>query len=383
MMCSFWCIFGIYFFQMHLQRITLTNFKNYTGTEMHFSDKINCFIGDNGAGKTNILDAVYYLSYCKSYFNLADQQNIRHNEDFFSIHGYFGHDSTVPDQVSCIQKRNHKKVFRFNQKEYERLADHIGKIPLVMISPYDRDLINEGSEVRRRFLDSVIAQFDPVYLNHLITYNKALSQRNSMLKQFADKGQFDPVLLQLYDEPLTVSGQFIYLRRKAFVEAFLPMFSEYYAYVSGQRETVYIHYESDLQQGSMDTLLAGSVDKDRQACYTTLGVHKDDLLFTIGTYPLKKFGSQGQQKSFVIALKLAQFDYTASIMGQKPVLLFDDIFDKLDDFRVSKLIQLVSDERFGQVFITDTQRQRIERLFEDSRIDHRIFRVESGNVSMI
>lgn len=368
---------------MHLQRITLTNFKNYPEAEMQFSDKINCFIGDNGAGKTNILDAVYYLSYCKSYFNLADQQNIRHHEDFFSIHGYYGNEAAVADQVSCIQKRNQKKVFRFNQKEYERLADHIGRIPLVMISPYDRDLINEGSEVRRRFLDTVVAQFDPVYLNHLITYNKALSQRNSLLKQFAENRQFDTLLLQLYDEPLTISAQFIYERRQAFVEAFLPLFAEYYAFVSGQRESVAIQYESDLQQGSLNALLSGSVEKDRLARYTTLGVHKDDLLFTIGTYPLKKFGSQGQQKSFVIALKLAQFDYTASIMGQKPVLLFDDIFDKLDDFRVGKLIQLVSDERFGQVFITDTQRQRIERLFEGSQIDHRLFKVASGNVTQV
>jgi DNA replication and repair protein RecF len=376
----FWRLFSS---KMHLQRITLTNFKNYQQAEMHFSDKINCFIGDNGAGKTNILDAVYYLSYCKSYFNLADQQNIRHHEDFFSIHGYFGNQHSVPDQVSCIQKRNHKKTFRFNQKDYERLADHIGKIPVVMISPYDRDLINEGSEVRRRFLDSVVSQFDPVYLNHLITYNKALLQRNSLLKQFSERHHFDPDLLQLYNEPLKVSAQLIYERRKAFIDAFLPLFSHYYALVSGERETVAIEYETDLHHSGLEDLFAGAIEKDRQARFTTVGVHKDDLLFTIGSYPLKKFGSQGQQKSFVIALKLAQFDYTSAIMGQKPVLLFDDIFDKLDDFRVGQLIQLVSEERFGQVFITDTQRNRIERLFEDSPIDHRIFKVETGTVAKV
>ncbi|MBS4057699.1 MAG: DNA replication/repair protein RecF [Bacteroidales bacterium] len=366
---------------MYLQRLSLNNFKNYAEAEMQFSDKINCFIGNNGAGKTNILDAIYYLSFCKSYFNAVDQQNIRHDEAFFSIHGYYRSNGNEADQVSCIQRRNQKKQFRLNKKEYERLADHIGKIPLVMISPYDRDLINEGSEVRRKFIDGVIAQFDPVYLNELISYNKALLQRNTLLRQFAERHQFDRELLRMYDQQLEQAAAVIYGRRAAFLDNFVPLFTHYYAFVSGGKEEVDIVYESGLHQARLGQLLEAAVERDRLARFTTVGIHKDDLDLRIAGFPLKKFGSQGQQKSFVIAIKLAQFDYTRNIMQAKPVLLFDDIFDKLDDNRVEQLIRLVSNNSFGQVFITDTQRQRIERLFRSADIDHRIFEVEAGRVA--
>ncbi len=365
---------------MFLQRLTLSNFKNYVEAEMQFSEKINCFIGENGAGKTNILDAIYYLSFCKSYFNAIDQQNIRHDESFFSVHGFYETNGSASDQVSCIQKRNQKKVFRLNQKDYDRLADHIGKIPLVMISPYDRDLINEGSEIRRKFIDGVISQFDPVYLNGLITYNKALVQRNTLLKQFAERNYFDHDLLKVYDKQLLHSADTIYNKRLSFLSDFIPIFNNYYSFVSGGKETVDIIYDSGLHQQSLQTLLDEALPRDRQARFTTVGLHKDDLDFRIQTHPLKKFGSQGQQKSFVIAIKLAQFDYTRQVMGYKPVLLFDDIFDKLDDHRVGQLIRLVGNDSFGQVFITDTQQERIERLFAGSNIDHRIFSVVSGQV---
>ncbi len=368
---------------MHLTQLYLTNFKNYTGAELELSPRINCFIGNNGAGKTNILDAIYYLSFCKSYFNAVDMLNIRHEETFFSIHGTYAREDGENDTVSCVQKRNQKKSFKFNKKEYERLSDHIGKYPLVMISPYDRDLINEGSEVRRKFIDGVISQFDPIYLDELLKYNKALVQRNVLLKQFAEQGRADRALLAVYDRQLLLSGNQIFDRRKKFLEGFVPIFCEAYQKVSGGADQVDIQYESDLHAHDFANLLHDAYVRDCKARFTTAGLHKDNLSFLIGGYPLKKFGSQGQQKSFAIAIKLAQFEFMRNIMKTKPILLFDDIFDKLDDLRVAQLIKLVSNNDFGQIFITDTQQQRIEKLFEKADIDHRIFRVVDGKVEVL
>ncbi len=368
---------------MHLEHLLLTNFKNYNKADLSFSGKINCFIGNNGAGKTNILDAIYYLSFCKSYFNAVDMQNIRHDMDFFSIHGSYVYNGKEADNISCVQRRNQKKSFKFNKKEYERLADHIGKLPLVMISPYDRDLINEGSDVRRKFVDGVISQFDPIYLDELIKYNKSLQQRNTLLKEFAEQHRHDASLLEIWNQHLVASGRVIFTKRKQFLADFIPIFRNYYSRVSGESESVAIAYESDLHDMMLDDLLEQALHRDLQVRYTTVGVHKDNLGFLINEYPLKKFGSQGQQKSFVIAIKLAQFDYTRNVMGTKPILLFDDIFDKLDDLRVSQLIQLVSNSNFGQIFITDTQRQRIEKLFANTDIDHRLFEVVDGTVEAI
>jgi DNA replication and repair protein RecF len=365
---------------MYLQKLSVTNFKNYEEETLLFSDKINCFIGDNGSGKTNLLDAIHYLSFCKSYFNLVDTQNIRHYETFFSIHGTYQKNGDSPDLISCIQKTDYKKVFKKNQKEYDRLADHIGLYPLVMVSPYDRDLINEGSDVRRRYLDGVISQFDKNYLDDLINYNKALAQRNALLKHFSETRSFHPVMLEIWDRQLTDYGHKIHDKRDAFLKGFIPIFQRYFDFISEGKETVAIKYVSQLFERDLDQLLAVSVEKDRQARFTTQGTHKDDLELLISGYPLKKFGSQGQQKSFVVAVKLAQFDYTRDIKGFKPVLLFDDIFDKLDDKRVHQIIQLVSENSFGQVFITDTQRSRIEKLFEAVTIDHKIFEIIEGKV---
>jgi DNA replication and repair protein RecF len=366
---------------MYLQKLTLTltNFKNYRDVSLDFSDKINCFIGDNGSGKTNLLDAIHYLSFCKSAFNPVDMQNVRHGEDFFSIHGTFMKNGDVPDLVSCIQKINQRKIFKINQKEYDRLADHIGLYPLVMVSPYDRDLINAGSEVRRKYLDGVISQFDRAYLDDLINYNKALAQRNALLKQFADTHRFSLEILSVWDRQLTDYGQRIFTKRSAFLEQFATVFQNYYEFISQGKEEVRLQYVSQLFENTLDQLLAVTVDRDRALRFTTQGIHKDDLELVISGHPLKKFGSQGQQKSFVIAVKLAQFEYTRNIKGFKPILLFDDIFDKLDDKRVHQIISLVSENSFGQVFITDTQRRRIEQLFEVVTTDHRIFEVSNGN----
>lgn len=368
---------------MYLQKLSITNFKNYGEATLHFSDKINCFIGDNGTGKTNLLDAIHYLSFCKSYFNPVDTQNIRHHEAFFSIHGTYLKNGDSPDVISCIQKTDQRKVFKFNQKEYERLADHIGLFPLVMVSPYDRDLINEGSDVRRRYLDGVISQFDKTYLDNLINYNKALAQRNALLKHFSETRSVRPSMLEIWDRQLSDYGHKIYDKRSSFLKDFIPIFRHYFGFISEGKEEVGIQYISQLSNRDLDQLLAISVEKDCVARFTTQGIHKDDLEFMISGFPLKKFGSQGQQKSFVVAIKLAQFDYTRDIKGFKPILLFDDIFDKLDDKRVHQIIRLVSENSFGQVFITDTQRSRIEKLFEELSIDHRIFEINEGKVEQL
>jgi DNA replication and repair protein RecF len=363
---------------MYLTKLFLVNFKNYNESEFQFSDKINCFVGNNGVGKTNLLDAIHYLSFCKSYFNTSDTQNIRHGEDFFNIHGTFIRNDKTSEQVQCIQKRDHRKRFLVGKKEYDRLADHIGNFPLVMISPYDRDLINDGSEIRRKYIDSVISQFDRLYLDDLIHYQKALMQRNALLKRFAERHSFSGQELETWDEPMIRLGEAIHRKRAEFLEQFIPIFRHYFRFISGEKEAVDVIYQSQLTEGPFAGLLSGCLSRDRAAQYSTVGIHKDDLDFRISGYPVKKYGSQGQQKSFVIALRLAQFDYTRNIKGFKPILLLDDVFDKLDDLRVEQLIVLVSEENFGQVFITDTSEERIRKIFDALPIDHKIFVIPSS-----
>jgi DNA replication and repair protein RecF len=360
---------------MYLQKLSVNNFKNYTGADFLFSENVNCFIGNNGVGKTNLLDAIHYLSFCKSYFTANDMQNIRHGQDFFAIHGTYHKEPGGVSVIQCIQERNKRKRFLLNKKEYDRFSDHIGQIPLVMISPYDRDLINEGSEMRRKYIDSVISQFDKLYLDDLINYNKALLQRNSLLKMFAEKHSWDTLALEIWDEQLVRLGEVIHRKRKAFLEEIIPLFEKYFRMITGGSESVFIEYQTQLDQSSFREKLAGSISNDKAAQYTTVGIHKDDLGFLMDGFPIKKFGSQGQQKSFVIALKLAQFEYTRKTKGFNPVLLLDDIFDKLDDARVQELIRLVSEHSFGQVFITDTSEERILKNFDHKEIDHRIFRL--------
>lgn len=368
---------------MYLHELKLANFKNCESADMVLSEKVNCFVGLNGAGKTNILDSIYYLSFCKSFFGATDKLNIRHNQDFFSIHGLYSHDDKDDELVSCIQKRDAQKSFRFNKKEYNRLSDHIGKFPLVMISPYDRDLINEGSDLRRKFIDGVISQFDPLYLNALLKYNRALQQRNTQLKQFAETRTFDRDLLRLWDDQLIMNAGDIHAKRQQFLKEFLPIFQHYYEIVSGGNEQVGIVYQSRLSEKPLRELLDESLNADCHSGYTNVGIHKDDLEFELDGHQLKKFGSQGQQKSFVVSIRLAQFEFNYQKIGYKPILLLDDIFDKLDDQRVMKLVRLVGDNHFGQVFITDTQRKRVESLFDDTDINHKIFEVNKGVVTEI
>jgi DNA replication and repair protein RecF len=365
---------------MYLKQLKFTNFKNHSEADLSFSPRINCFIGKNGAGKTNVLDAIYYLSFCKSYFNSIDSQNIQHDTDFFAIHGDYVRQQNAMDKVHCLLKRNQHKQFKLNEKKYERLSDHIGLIPLVMISPYDRDLINNGSEVRRKYMDGVISQFDHAYLNDLIDYNKALSQRNALLKHFAEGRYFDETSLEIWDMKLVKLGHAIVQKRRDFITNFVPIFQTYFKLISGGNERVELKYKSALCEGDMRLLLKENLARDRALRYTSVGAHKDDLEFTIDTFPIKKYGSQGQQKSYVIAIKLAQFEFMRKLKKYKPILLLDDIFDKLDTQRVEQLIRLVSEENFGQVFITDTQRDRVEQLFRVTELDHKLFEVVQGNV---
>jgi DNA replication and repair protein RecF len=360
---------------MYLQKLMLAGFKNYAQAEFTFSEKINCFVGNNGVGKTNLLDAIHYLSFCKSFFSSLDAQNIRHGEDYFAIHGTYFRNETSSELVQCIQKRNQRKRFVINKKEYERLADHIGNFPLVMISPYDRDLINDGSELRRRYIDSVISQFDKFYLDALIQYNRALVQRNTLLKNFSERHYFDETALEIWDEQLIRLGMEISQKRKEFLEMFIPLFQDYFQFISNGNEKVDIRYVSQFGDDDFRAVFKAALPKDRVAQHSTVGTHKDDLDFLLDGFAVKRYGSQGQQKSFVIAIKLAQFEYTRNTKGFKPIVLLDDVFDKLDDLRVAQLIKLVSENSFGQVFITDTSSERIRTIFDNIGIEHKIFSI--------
>lgn len=365
---------------MYLKKLNLINFKNYTEAELDFSRQINCLTGNNGEGKTTILDAIHYLSFCKSFFNPVDSQNILHDAPFFLVQGVFD-DSGKDDEVYCGLKRNQKKQFKRNKKEYARLADHIGLYPVVMISPADSELITEGSESRRKFIDSVIAQFDRDYLETLINYNKVLSHRNALLKQIADSGKFDKDALEIWDVQLVEYGIMIHDKRHSFINKFIPIFQQYYELISGGREKVGIVYDSHLNEKPFHEVLTAAINRDRAIQYTTVGIHKDDLDFTINEHSLKKYASQGQQKSFLIALKLAQFDFIKKIKQITPILLLDDIYDKLDDLRVKQLMELVSSNNFGQLFITDTHPTRLHDLFRQTNADYKVFKIADGNVA--
>ena len=357
---------------MYLQRISLVNFKNIEAQTFDFQEKINCFVGDNGVGKTNILDAIYYLSFTKSYFNPIAGQNIRHGESFFMIEGSYLLDDRE-EKLVCSLKKGQKKILKRNGSVYEKFSDHIGEFPLVIVSPTDRDLIAEGSDTRRKFIDGVISQQDKTYLQHLIAYNKVVTQRNALLKYFAANRTFDSLNLAIYDEQLISLGTSIYQKRKSFLELFTPIFNTKYQIISGEKETVNLTYKSQLHTVSFEELLRQNLEKDRVLQYSSVGVHKDDLSFDIGDHPIKKFGSQGQQKSYLIALKLAQFEFIKQQSNVTPILLLDDVFDKLDEHRVRQIIDLVNDTNFGQIFITDTHAARTEAILKQSNKPFQIF----------
>lgn len=359
---------------MFLKELSLTNYKNFESLKFSFDTKIICFVGLNGVGKTNILDSIYHLSYTKSYFNPIPSQNIKHGETFFFISGrYMIHDKEENILVSL--KKGDKKIIKRNNKLYKKFSDHIGKIPLVLISPDDRNLIIEGSETRRKFIDGIISQTDKEYLNNLIDYNKTLKQRNALLKMFYDNSESIRKTIDIYDRQLSSDAQKIYDKRREFLNEFIPIFKSRYKELSNDKENVEIKHSSDISPDQkLYKLLKNSLEKDLRFQYTTKGIHKDDLNLSLDNFPIKKYGSQGQQKTFLIAMKLAQFDYLSKL-DSKPILLLDDIFDKLDDARVKQIINLVNQEKFNQIFISDTNKTRSENIIKKVNKSYKIFEI--------
>lgn len=366
---------------MLLTHISILNYKNLLQADLSFSPKLNCFFGLNGMGKTNLLDAIYYLSFCKSATNPIDSQNICHGQEMCMIQGAYELEDGNQEDVYCGLKRRRKKQFKRNKKEYERFSDHIGFIPLVLVSPADADLIGGGSEERRRFMDVVISQYDKEYLQALIRYNKAMAQRNIMLKAEEEP---DEELMSVWEEMMAVAGELIFQKRKAFIEEFIPVFQSFYAFISQGKEEVGLTYMSHAQAGSLRETIFKSRQRDRIMGYSLKGIHKDDLEMRLGDYPIKREGSQGQNKTYLIALKLAQFDFLRRT-GSKtvPLLLLDDIFDKLDATRVGQIIKLVTGERFGQIFITDTNRENLDKIVAETGSDYRFFQIEGGCVEAL
>lgn len=347
---------------MQISRLSLVNFKNYVQAEVEFGPGFNCITGDNGIGKTNLLDAVYYLSFCKSAINSADNQNISLGAPFFVIHGSYTDSPGNILEVYCGLKKGDKKQFKLNKKEYQRLSDHIGKIPLVFIRPEDTELITGVSEIRRRFMDSVISQYDRNYLEDLLLYNRVLKQRNQLLKNFAEQRYFDPVALEIYDEQMAETGDRIFKLRKNFFDAFHPIFAEVYNGIAGKSEEVSLSLVSHLNQESTGALLRRNIDRDRAAQFTQSGIHRDDMELSIMSMPAWKFASQGQQKTMVLSLRLAQFFFLSARTGLTPILMLDDIYDKLDESRMLRLLDICRQQPFGQILITDTHHERIPVL---------------------
>jgi DNA replication and repair protein RecF len=361
----------------HLARLNLLHFRNHHEAGADLGPEVNCFVGPNGVGKTNLLDAVHYLSMGKSYFDPIDTHNILHGQELFMVQGVM-HTDAGEDAVLCSVRQGQRKVLSRNRKDYDRLADHVGRYPVVMVTPYDGQLILDGSEARRRFLDGLIAQFDRDYLEALIRYNRSLTQRNAMLKRFAERGGGTLEELEPWDEQLIAHGTVVHKVRNAFMKEMVPLLEQHYHGISAGPERVALQYRSALEDAPMRDLLNTAWDRDRVAQYTTQGVHKDDLLFTLDERPLKRYGSQGQQKTYLIALKLAQFDLTQQRSGIRPILLLDDIFDKIDPQRMRHLLKLLSDQRFGQVFITDTDATRLHTALDGLDLDVRFFHLTHG-----
>ncbi|MGM9779008.1 MAG: DNA replication/repair protein RecF, partial [Prevotella sp.] len=349
---------------MILEKLTILNYKNIGEVTLDFSPKVNCFIGHNGVGKTNVLDAIHYLSFCRSSISNTDSQVIRHGEEFFMLEGRYATDDADPEIVYCGMKRGTKKHFKRNGKEYRRLSEHIGLIPIVMVAPADNMIIDGQSEERRRLMDMVISQFDHAYIDHLARYTKALQQRNSLLRQDEEP---DASLLDVLEEQMGYEGECVFAAREAFVNELIPVFQRYYEAISGGREEVGISYESHCRRGPLCEVIRRDRFKDRAVGYSLHGVHRDDLAFTLGAHQMKREGSQGQNKTFAVALKLAQFDFLKRTASRTtPLLLLDDIFDKLDSYRVERIVEIVSSSSFGQIFVTDTNRDHLDKILARS-----------------
>ncbi|MFV0470742.1 MAG: DNA replication/repair protein RecF [Paludibacteraceae bacterium] len=362
---------------MRLDSLSILNYKNIRQADLKFPSKINCFVGNNGMGKTNLLDAIYYLSFCKSHSNTIDSQNINHDSDFFLIQGKYTLNQ-LDEEIYCGIKRRQKKQFKRNKKEYERLSDHIGLLPLVLISPQDGSLISEGSDERRKFIDGVISQYDKTYLHALLQYNHALKQRNALLK---NEVLSDKSLYEIWEDAMCTHGTYIYEKRKIFIEKFIPIFQHIYTFISDGHENVRLEYKSQLDESELQAKLIKNRERDKIVGYTTNGIHKDDLDMLLGDFSIKRVGSQGQNKTYLISLKLAQFNFLKKTHGVTPILLLDDIFDKLDGLRVKKIVELVADDKqFGQIFISDTNREHLDNILTLINLNSTIFQVANGDI---
>ncbi len=348
---------------MKLQELQLVNFKNHSDLKFSFNQEINCFVGNNGVGKTNILDAIHYISSTKSYFNSNDQNTIKFNENFFNVKGSFIDELENLNEIICYYDNVNRKVVKKNQKKYKKFSDHIGSFPSVFITPTDLKLIEGTSDIRRRFIDYGISQYNPKYLNYLISYNKALKQRNSLLKQFIKTGIKDIETLEIYNNLLDNYGTYIYKIRNEYKNKIVPLIQKLYSLISSNKEQADLKYDSQLVNMEFKTLLQNALEKDLISTYTSVGIHKDEFLLTLDNNLVKTYGSQGQQKSFLISIKLAQLLIIKELKGFSPILILDDLFDRLDISRVSQLIDIISKENISQVFITDTDEKRVKSLF--------------------
>lgn len=362
---------------MILDTLSIINFKNIADEQLKLSEQVNCFVGDNGAGKTNILDAVHYLALARSMHTITDAQSVRHSEDAFLLDGRFRRDDGRPEQVVCSYTRRGGKTLKRNGKEYERLSEHVGGFPIVVVSPADSALISDSAEERRKYVNRFISQIDRGYMAQLIRYNTTLQERNRLLKANPSEE-----MLLIYDGMLSASADVLFKRRQEVIAQMRPIVEEYYAMLSDERETIGMEYRSELQYSTLAELLLASRKRDFINEFTTVGVHRDDVLFSIGGYPLRKFGSQGQQKSFLIALKLAEYRLLAERVGDKPILLLDDLFDKLDMRRVSQLLRLVGGEMFGQILITDCNKHRLQRTLSEAGVEYELFHIAEGHATL-
>lgn len=366
---------------MFLKKLSVLNFKNLNQAELSFGPRINCFVGGNGAGKTNVIDAIYYLSMCKSSLSMTDAQSVRHGSDFFVLDGEYHTSANKREGVVCTFKKGGGKVLKRNGKEYDKLSDHVGLVPVVIVSPADTALVNDAAEERRRYLNSFISQLDRQYLASLIRYNHLLAERNRLLKQF-DGARAAGEIMDILDMQMAQEGSVVHRKRGEVIERMVPLVADYYRILSDDSEKIELIYHSELNDRPFAELLGSARERDRVNQFTTCGIHRDDMRMRIGGYPLRKYGSQGQQKSFLIALKLAQYSIVAEHRGEKPILLLDDLFDKLDMDRVERLIGLVSREDFGQIFITDCNKVRLEGILGRSGEQYTLFNVEEGNPSI-
>lgn len=367
---------------MILTDLTILNYKNIAEATLSFSPKINCFVGSNGEGKTNVLDAIFFLSFTRSATNTQDALNIRHGEEMMMLSGRYDLDGTE-EVISCGQRLHQKKVFRRGQKAYKRMSEHIGLLPLILVSPNDNELILGGSEERRRYMDMVISQYNPAYMTALQRYNKALMQRNTLLRMASEGGTVDDSLMGAYEQMMADEGEYIYKERSQFIDQLIPVFQRYYDRISAGHEEVSLNYTSHCQRGALLDVIQNDRHRDLAVGYSLHGIHRDDLQMQLGGFPIKKEGSQGQNKTYLISLKLAQFDFLCQTGSHtKPLLLLDDIFDKLDARRVSQLVALVAEDAFGQIFITDTNRENLDRILEQSSGSYKIFQVQGGQITL-